>query len=165
MNTKTRYEPEKKIKGRLWPSEAYYRQLKNLYNVINQPVYIIPIHQNQKNLTFSMTSKALTLNAVIDYPEPDPENHLFPHMLVFDNGMGLNLGRILQLSINRPFNPEQKDIIYKDSNMQKSIMFKERQLNKDFIRLRSRIGLAEILGTVDSIKLSLSDDRKALKDS
>ena len=136
---------KKKFKGKLWPPDSYFQQLKNLYKMLDKPVYIIPLHQNQNSLTFSITGKAIVLVAIINYPKPDPENHIYPHMLVFNDGIGINLGRILRVSINHPFNPGKEDIIYEDKKMQNSLMFRERQLNEESIRLASRAGLSELL--------------------
>ena len=129
--------------------------------MLDKPVYIIPLHQNQNSLTFSITGKSIVLVAIIDYPNPDPENHMYPHMLVFNDGTGINLGRLLQVSINRPFNPGKEDIIYKDKNLQKSLMFRERQLNEESIRLTSKIGLSELLNiTHDHTALIQADPIK-----
>lgn len=143
-----------KFKGELWPPNSYFEQLKNLYKMLDKPVYIIPLHQNKNSLTFSITGKAIVLVAIIDYPNPDPENHMYPHMLVFNDGTGINLGRLLQVSINRPFNPGKEDIIYKDKKLQKSLMFRKRQLNEESIRLTSKIALGELL--------NITHDHKAL---
>jgi hypothetical protein len=129
----------------IWPPEDYYRQLEYLKKKLNQAVYIVPIHQNQNSLTFSMNNKSIRLIAIIDYPLPDPENHIFPHMLVFDDGTGINLGRVARVSINHPFNPGKKDIIYADEKLVNSLMLKDRQLSNESIRLTSKHALGEIL--------------------
>ena len=152
-----------KFEGKLWPPNSYFEQLKNLYNMLDKPVYIIPLHQNQKSLTFSITGKAIVLVAIIDYPVPDPENHIYPHMLVFNDGTGINLGRILQVSINRPFNPGKEDIIYEDKKMQNSLMYKERQLNEESIHLASRAGLSELLSIAHNNKALTESDKSRIK--
>ncbi len=154
-DTKSSEQEITKFKGKLWPPDSYFEQLKKLYKMLNKPVYIIPLQQNQTSLTFSITDKARILLAIIDYPEPDPENHFFPHMLVFDDGTGINLGRILQIRANHPFNPAKEDIIYEDKKIQNSLMFKERQLSEESVRITSRIALGELLGIA-------YDDKKAL---
>jgi len=146
-----------KSDGQLWPTENYYQQLEQLHKNLNQSVYIIPLHQSQTSLTFSMSSKPLILIAIVDYPLPDPENHIYPHILVFDDGTGLNLGRILQVSINRPFNPVKEDIIYSDNKMHQTLMFGERRLNEQSIRIASKYGLGDVLG------LSQNDIKKAIE--
>jgi len=156
MNNLNKSQQMTKSDGQLWPPEKYYLQLEQLYKKINQSVYIIPLHQNQTSLTFSISSNPLTLIAIVDYPLADPENHIYPHMLVFNNGTGLNLGRILQVCINRPFNPDKEDIIYRDNKMQQTLMFADRQLNEQSIRLASKCSLGEVLG------LSQNDVKKAI---
>jgi len=146
MNNLNKSQQKINSNGQIWPTEKYYQQLEQLYTIVNQAVYIIPLHQSQTSLTFSMSSKPRTLIAIVDYPLPDPENHIYPHMLIFDDGTGLNLGRILRVSINRAFNPDKEDIIYCDNKIQQSLMFAERQLNKESIRLASKYGLGEVLG-------------------
>lgn len=164
MNNINNSEQDKiKFKGKLWPPNSYFEQLKNLYTMLDKPVYIIPLHQNQNALTFSITGKAIVLVAIIDYPLPDPENHIYPHMLVFNDGTGINLGRILQVSINRPFNPGKEDIIYKDKKMQNSLMYKERQLNEEFIHLASRVGLSELLSIAHNNKALTQSDKNKIK--
>ena len=157
MNNLNKSKQKINSNGQLWPTEKYYQQLEQLHKIVNQAVYIIPLHQSQTSLTFSISSKPVNLIAIVDYPLPDPENHIYPHMLIFDDGMGLNLGRILQVSINTAFNPDKEDIIYCDNKMQQTLMFSERRLNKESIRLASQYGLAEVLG------LSQNDINKAIK--
>ena len=157
MNNLNKSQQKIKFVGQLWPTEEYYQQLEQLHKIVNQAVYIVPLHQSQTSLTFSMSSKPLTLLAIVDYPLTDPENHIYPHMLIFDDGTGLNLGRILQVSINRAFNPDKEDIIYSDNKMQQTLMFGERQLNEESIRLASRYALGEVLG------LGQNDIKKAIE--
>lgn len=149
------------FKGKLWPPDSYYKQLKNLYKVLNKAVYIIPLQQNQNSLTFSITGKSIILVAIIDYPIPEPENHIFPHMLVFNDGTGINLGRILQVSTNHAFNPGKEDIIYEDIKMQNTLMFRERQLNEESIHLASRTSLGELLGIADDDNKKLTQPGKS----
>ncbi len=146
MNNLNKSQQKINSNGQIWPTEKYYQQLEQLYKIVNQAVYIIPLHQSQTALTFSISSKPLTLIAIVDYPLADPENHIYPHILIFDDGTGLNLGRILRVSINRAFNPDKEDIIYCDNKIQQTLMFAERQLNKESIRLASKYGLGEVLG-------------------
>ncbi len=134
-----------KFTGKLWPPNSYFEQLNKLYKILDKPIYIIPLHQNHNSLNFSITGKSIVLVAIINYPNPDPVNHIYPHMLVFNDGTGINLGRILRVSINHPFNPDKEDIIYEDKKMQNSLMFRERQLNEESIHLASRAGLSEFL--------------------
>ena len=157
MNNLNKSKQKINSNGQLWPTEKYYQQLEQLHKIVNQAVYIIPLHQSQTSLTFSISSKPVNLIAIVDYPLPDPENHIYPHMLIFDDGTGLNLGRILQVSINTAFNPDKEDIIYCDNKMQQTLMFSERRLNKESIRLASQYGLAEVLG------LSQNDINKVIK--
>ncbi len=157
MNNLNKSQQKINSNGQLWPAEKYYQQLEQLHEIVNQAVYIIPLHQSQTSLTFSMSSKPLTLLAIVDYPIPDPENHIYPHMLIFDDGTGLNLGRILQVSINSPFNPDKEDIIYCDNKMQQTLMFGERRLNEESIRLASKYALGEALS------LSQNDIKKAIE--
>lgn len=157
MNNLNKSQQKINSNGQLWPTEKYYQQLEQLHKIVNQAVYIIPLHQSETSLTFSMSSKPVNLIAIVDYPLPDPENHIYPHMLIFDDGTGLNLGRILQVSINRAFNPDKEDIIYCDNKMQQTLMYGERRLNEESIRLASKYGLGEVLG------LSQNDINKAIK--
>jgi hypothetical protein len=69
-------------------------------------------------------------------------------MLVFDDGTGINLGRILRISKNQAFSPEKKNILYEDKKMQESLMYRERQLSHESIKQASKYALGEILSIV-----------------
>ncbi len=143
----------------LWPSADYFKQLSRLYQAIGDEIYVVPLLESNQRLTFSMTGKALKLIAIIDFPVADPEHNLYPHMLVFADGSGLNLGRILKISQNTAFNPDPDDILYQGP-MQDMLMYAPRKLDKDYIHFVSRFALGEILGKQDLQQLPL---KKPLK--
>ena len=142
-------------RGQLWPPVEYFQQLSRLYDAIGEDIYLVPLLESNQRLTFSMTGKPHKLIAIIDFPEPDPEQHLYPHMLVFADGSGLNLGKILKISRNTAFNPDIKDVLYEDRPMQNVLMYTPRKLNRDYIQFVSRFALGEILGKKDLQQFSI----------
>ena len=148
-----------KYSGPLWPPVDYFQQLSRLYDAIGEDIYLVPLLESNQRLTFSITGKPHKLLAVIDFPQPDPQQHLYPHMLVFADGSGLNLGKILKISRNTAFNPDKKDVLYEDRPLQNVLMYTPRKLNRDYIQFVSRFALGEILGKKElqpfSIKTSV----------
>ena len=154
-------------KGQLWPPVEYFQQLSRLYDSIGEDIYLVPLLESNQRLTFSMTGKPHKLIAIIDFPEPDPEQHLYPHMLVFADGSGLNLGKILKISRKTAFNPDIKDVLYEDRPMQNVLMYTPRKLNREYIQFVSRFALGEILGKKDLQQFSIKapDEKPQLSSS
>lgn len=144
----------KDSKDNLWPSLEYFQQLPKLYDAIGQDVYIVPLLDSHTHLTFSMTGKALKLIDIIDFAQTDPEKRLYPHMLIFADGSGLNLGKLMKVSKNTAFNPDTNDILYEDRPMQKLLMYTPRKLNKQYLHFVSRYALGDILGKKEITNLT-----------
>ena len=85
------------------------------------------------------------LLGVIDFPRPDPTRGLAPHLLLLDDGRGLNLGRIARVS-RRPFAPAPADLLYLDHAAAQNLLFAERRLSREFLTQRARVALGECLG-------------------
>lgn len=129
----------------LWPDEHYRAQLERLRGAIGQAVYLVELHPSAQCMGISMTGTAYVLLDVLPFPRPDPTRGLAPHLLLLDDGRGINLGRIVRVSY-RPFAPEAADIVYLDVKAAEAFMFAPRRLSKELIAECSRQALAMILG-------------------
>ncbi|WP_298613069.1 hypothetical protein [uncultured Thiothrix sp.] len=131
----------------LWPSPEYFQFLERLKNSIGSPVYLAEINITAINLGVKLSSTPLTLLAIVDFPRPDPYKQLCPHMLIFDDGRGINLGHIARISL-RAFNPEPQHVLYSNRSFNQEVLFAPRILSRDSIRATSSSLLAEIFGDI-----------------
>ncbi|MEO5343007.1 MAG: hypothetical protein H7842_06655 [Gammaproteobacteria bacterium SHHR-1] len=129
----------------LWPSADYAAQIERLRAAVGQQVYLIELHGGKVNLGVSVTGEAFELLAVLDYPRPDPARGILPHLLLLDDGRGVNLGRIARVS-TRPFAPQTEHLLYRDTEASDKLLFAEQRLSKNWIAQRSRQLLARVLG-------------------
>ncbi len=130
----------------LWPAPAYYRQLARLRSAVGQPVFLAEINMTAINAGVKIADESLVLLAVIDYPQPDPYRQLCPHMLVLDDGRGINLGRIARVSMNRAFSPEIDDILYQNQEFAEQVLFAPRELSRASLSNTSKVLLAQMFG-------------------
>jgi len=131
--------------GRFWPSLAYSKQLEALKSAIGKKIYFVELKQSEINLGIRITDTAYELLDVIDFLQPDPIKGLAPHMIILDDGQGINLGRIARISLNTAFSPLASDILYQDTFLVDNLLYQERQLSNDFITARSKAVLEMIL--------------------
>jgi hypothetical protein len=82
----------------------------------------------------------------VDFPRPDPIKGLAPHLVLLDDGRGVNLGRIARITTDRPFSPAPADILFQDRSALQALLFRERQLSKALIAQRAKQLLGEVLG-------------------
>ena len=107
------------------------------------------------------TDKALGLLAVVDYPQPDPYRQLCPHLLVVDDGRGINLGRIARISINTPFVASADDIVFINQGFVDNVLLAPRTLSKAFIRQTSQLLLAQLFGDVPAQALAAATSEES----
>ncbi len=131
----------------LWPSPEYFQFLERLKNSIGSPVYLVEINLTAINLGMKWSSTPLTLLAIVDFPKPDPYKQLYPHMLVFDDGRGINLGHIARISL-RAFNSEPQHLLYTNRSFTQEVLLAPRTLSRESLRATSTALLAEIFGDV-----------------
>jgi hypothetical protein len=129
----------------LWPSADYQRQVERLRAAIGQRVYITELRDTDVQLGIQMSDRAYELLAVIDFPRPDPERGLAPHLVLLDDGRGLNLGRIARISY-RPFQPSPDELLYLDREADRTLLFADRRLSPRFLSERTQAVLAQVLG-------------------
>lgn len=62
-----------------------------------------------------LSDSAYELLGVVNFSRPDPVRRIAPHLIVLDDGRGIDMGRIARITVNTPFSPPPSDIIYQDS--------------------------------------------------
>lgn len=148
--------------GRLWPSTVYTKQVESLKNALGEKVYLVELKPSEINMGIRLSDTAYELIDVIDYPRPDPAKGLAPHLILLDDGRGINLGRIARITVHTPFNPPQSNILYQDNFLMQRLLLRERRLNKASIAATSRALLGRILGK--AVGESIKRSRKAIPD-
>ena len=132
--------------GSLWPSDEYDEQVRYLRQNTGKAIYIVEIKITDINLAVTMQGRAVMLLDVIAFPAPDPERRLYPHMLLLNDGRGLNLGRVARITTGRAFDPSPEDILFQEHQLLKTLLFHERRLSDETVASVSKSQLARILG-------------------
>lgn len=129
----------------LWPSADYNAQVQRLRAAVGETVYLAELHDTETQLGAQVTDRAYALLGVIDFPRPDPARGLAPHLILLDDGRGVNLGRIARIS-RRPFQPAAEDVLYLDRAAHRTLLFADRRLSNAFIARRAHAALGQVLG-------------------
>ncbi len=132
--------------GDLWPSAAYQRQIEDLRRAIGRTVYLVEVAATDIHLGIRQRGQAHLLLEVLDFPRPDPARGLAPHMIVLDDGRGINLGRLLRISLEKAFDPQPAQIVYQDRELQRQLLQPESTLSRESIAQTSRRLLGQLLG-------------------
>jgi len=132
--------------GHLWPPPDYARQVEALRAAIGETVFVAELELTDVQLGARLTDKPYVLLGVVDYPRPDPARGLAPHLVLLDDGRGVNLGRIARITRSRPFSPEPDDVVYQDGPVLQELLFNERRLSPAYIAHQSQRLLGELLG-------------------
>ncbi len=130
---------------RLWPPADYSAQLERLRGAVGETVYIAELRDTDTQLGAQITDRPYQLLGVIDFPRPDPARGLTPHLILLDDGRGVNLGRIARIS-RRPFQPAADELLYLDRAAEQTLLFADRRLSKAFIAERAQAALGQVLG-------------------
>ncbi len=144
-DTPAQRDREEEISQSLWPSPAYNRQIEQLRAAIGETIFLTELSDSPVQLGVRLTATPYVLLGLIDFPRPDPTRGLAPHLLLLDDGRGVNLGRIARVS-RRPFVPKPVDLLYQDRAAEQHLLFAERRLSQEFLGVRSRVALGECLG-------------------
>ena len=131
--------------GGLWPSADYPAQVERLRAAIGERVYLAELRETDIQLGVQVTDRAYELLGVIDFPRPDPARGLAPHLILLDDGRGVNLGRIARIS-RRPFQPTADEVLYLDRVADQTLLFADRRLSHRFIAERAQAALGQVLG-------------------
>jgi hypothetical protein len=132
--------------GHLWPSPNYAHQVDVLRGAIGETVYVAELELTDAQLGARLTDKPYVLLGIVDFPQPDPARGLAPHLVLLDDGRGVNLGRIARITRSRPFSPAPSDVLYHDAPILQELLFNERRLSPVFIAVQSKRLLGEVLG-------------------
>ena len=130
----------------VWPSRSYARQVATLQRRIGQPIYIVELTFNGLAVGAIFHGEPRVLLDVVAFPRPDPSNHLYPHMLVLDDGRGINLGRIARVTVNHAFAPDKTDVLYGNRALQHRFLYRAQRLTPRHIARIARQQLRVLLG-------------------
>lgn len=130
----------------LWPSVAYHQQVEQLRSMVGQPLYVVEINLTDINAGVHFSGKPLVLLAVVDFPKPDPYRQLCPHLLVLDDGRGVNLGRVARISRNSAFSPAADDIVFMNQEFVEGVLLAPRSLSRESVAATTRAVLGRMLG-------------------
>ncbi len=131
--------------GGLWPSADYQAQVERLRAAVGEPIYLAELRETDLQLGVHVTDRAYLLLGVIDFPRPDPARGLAPHLILLDDGRGVNLGRIARIS-RQPFQPADGEVLYLDRAADRTLLFADRRLSQRFIAERTQTVLGQVLG-------------------
>lgn len=131
---------------RLWPSADYSRQVARLRGAIGSAIYLVELKPEAIHLGIRYSDTPFELVDVLTFPRPDPARGLAPHLILVDDGRGINLGRIARITINTPYSPPAENILYQESFLMDRLLRRERRLSEASIAQRSRLLLGRILG-------------------
>lgn len=129
----------------LWPPADYHAQVARLRDAVGATVYLAELRDTDTQLGAQITDRPYELLGVIDFPRPDPARGLAPHLVLLDDGRGVNLGRIARIS-RRPFQPAAEEVLYLDRAAHQTLLFADRRLSKAFIAERAQAALGQVLG-------------------
>ncbi len=130
----------------LWPSAEYAQQLARLRDSVGETVYLARLNHSDIHLSVTLENRPLILLDVIDFAAHDPARGLYPHMLILDDGRGVNLGQVLRVCRDRAFAPEAAQILFQQRALMEQLLYRPRQLSQSSITSTSRQLLAALLG-------------------
>lgn len=140
---------------RVWPSRRYARQVARLRRMVGQPVYIVELTFNGLSIGAVFHGEPRVLLDVADFPRPAPSDGLYPHMLVLDDGRGINLGRIARVTRHRAYDPRAADILYQDRALARELLYHKPRLTPRRIAHIARRQLRALLGPATGESKSL----------
>jgi len=152
----TQSESSNNETGLLWPSPAYIQQIEVLRSAIGQRIYLVELKPGKVNMGIRLSDTAYELLDIIDFPKTDPSEGILPQMILLDDGRGINLGQIARISVNTPFCPPTKDILYQSPFLMQKLLLRERRLSKSSIAADSKAQLGRILGKPFKIRMTSS---------
>jgi len=135
---------------RLWPSADYRRQVARLRRAVGRRIHLVELKPDDATIGVHLSNASHELLAVLDFPRPDPSVGLAPHMILLDDGRGINLGRIARISLGRAFRPRRREILYEDPLLMERLLWRDRRLSHDFTAERARLLLGRALGRLPS---------------
>ena len=152
-------EPGAQRPGEVWPSADYQRQVECLRAAVGRTVYLVELAASPITLGVRQTGQPHVLLDVIEFARPDPARGLAPHMIVLDDGRGINLGQLVRVSLERPYGPSPAQTLYLDRELQQQVLLRERRLSREFIARHARLLLGHVLGQTTPPALDSDRDR------
>lgn len=146
----------------IWPPKAYDQQIEHLRSMVGQLVYVVELNTTEINTGVKFTDKPLTLLAVVDYPQPDPYRQLCPHMLILDDGRGINVGRVARVSTGSAFQPAVEQILYVNYEYVQAVLEAPRSFSRAKLKATSTALLATVFGEQPGRLLAQAADDAAL---
>ncbi len=144
-------QPANRQSSALWPSAEYDRQLARLRDAVGENVYLVEARFDAQHVSARMSGTAYELLAIVEFPRPDPARHLYPHVLLLDDGRGINLGRILRVSRDRPYAPSPEACVFENHALYESILPSRRRLNAALIQRIARRQLGEFVDAKNTL--------------
>jgi hypothetical protein len=135
----------------LWPSAEYDEQLARLRNAVGETVYLVEARIGAQHVSAQMSGSPHELLAIVDFPRADPARHLYPHVLLLDDGRGVNLGHILRVSRGQPYAPPPEACLFENRALAMQILPQRRTLSAALIRSVARRQLGEFVATRDAL--------------
>lgn len=154
---------EEQRRSEVWPSADYQRQVERLRAAVGNTVYLIELATSPISLGIRQTGQGHVLLDVIDFARPDPARGLAPHMIVLDDGRGINLGQLVRVSLERAYGPSPPETLYLDRELQQQLLLRERRLSRAFIRQHAHRLLGQVLGQTSPA--SPQNDRALARDA
>ncbi|SFD24296.1 hypothetical protein SAMN05660831_01228 [Thiohalospira halophila DSM 15071] len=130
----------------IWPDAAYQDGVEALRAHLGEPVWLLETTFNGWQAPVLHPGEPVRLLAVVEYPEPDPRRGLMPHLLITDDGLGRNLGRLLRVSVERPFDPAPEEVLYRNGPLVERLCFRQRRLSHAWLREAAHYHLGRVLG-------------------
>jgi len=130
----------------IWPSADYDRQVGRLRAAIGQPIHLVELEISATHVHIRQLGQPYILLDVLAFPRPDPSRGLTPHLILLDDGRGLNLGRIARISLESTFNPAPSQILYQDREALEGLIYRDRRLTPAFIAERAHRIMGQALG-------------------
>lgn len=131
---------------RIWPSADYSQQVERLRKSIGREIYLVELKPEDIHLGIRYSDTPFELLEVLEFPRPDPARGLAPHLILLDDGRGINLGRIARITVDTPYSPPTENILYQESFLMERLLLRERRLSERAIAERSRLLLGRFLG-------------------
>ena len=141
--------PDRQHPGQLWPSADYQLQVERLRSAVGRTVYLVEVAASPITLGVRQTGEPHILLDVIDFARPDPARGLAPHMIVLDDGRGINLGQLVRVSVDRAYGPSADQTLYLDRELQQQLLLRKRRLSRAFIARHARLLLGHVLGQTE----------------
>lgn len=148
----------------IWPNSDYYRQVEQLRSMIGKPLYIVEINTTEINAGVHFPGHPLRLLAIVDFPEPDPHTQLCPHLLVLEDGRGINLGRIARIASDSAYTSEPGKVLFTNHEFVQNVLFAPRTLSRESAAEVTRAALSRIFGDTPGKFLEAHAEPRAKRD-